>query len=496
MIKNWRSAAILLAVLLALGGLATWDEWKTKQDEKAKETDNKLLALKSEDIIGLTLHSLPDPEAGGDKTAKSAPADAIKITEVTLKLVDGKWAVTSPVSEAADQQTVQDLVKNILDYKYEKDVTSGKDQWAQYGLNEPRRRIELENKDGSKTTLFVGINSPVGYSVYIATDKSDKVYAGSQYIATSTAKTLFDFRDKKVIAVNTADLASVQLTHSGSKQKPLELTRKDGKWSITAPEAADADTAQVNNFLDDISGLRASEFIDTPSKDQVAAFAKKEKLFADIRFTTTKAEVQELKIAQMKDGLFAAVDPSKKIIKLGEDAKAKLSKNVNDLRDKKIFQFQSAQVESVDVDSKEYVRVKDEWYTKEDAAKFDKEGKFTGKDADKPTAKPNLRGLLVDLEYAKADDVLGPDSAAVKKLSATPKNRIKLNFGAATSQPPLTIDIWQTGESPDQIYVRPSGSPKLYKAKASIIASINDAPKLPAEDAKFPPLDGAAPQNP
>ena len=492
MIKNWKTALILGIALLGLGGIATWDEWKTKQEEKSKETENKLLTFKTDEVTSLTLHYRPDADIGGDKNAKAATAaDATKVTDLTVKLSEGKWMLTAPVSEVADQQTVQDVIKNVLDYKYEKEVTNGKDQWGQYGLNDPRRKLVLENKDGNTAVFVVGNNAPVGYSVYVAVGNSDKVYAGSQYVATSTAKTLFDFRDKKVLNINTTDLAAVELIHG--KDKPLNLARSDGKWSITAPETADADTTQVNNFLDDVSGLRASEFVDAPTKEQTAAFAKA-KLFAEVIFTPTKGAKQDLKVAYIKDALYAAIDPSKQLIKLGEDAKGKLNKTVNDLRNKKIFDFQSAQVDSIDIDSRDFVRVKDEWYAKDDATKFDKDGKYTGKESEKPAPKQNIRGLLVDLEYAKAESILA--ATELKKLPPAPKNRIKLNFTPTASKQPLTIDIWQTGDSPDQIYVRSSANPKVYRAKATIIASINDAPKLPAEDASFPPKDAPPPGAP
>ena len=100
--------------------------------------------------------------------------------------------ITSPVQTAADQQAVTDLLKNITDYKTESEVTTGKDKWATFGLTNSRRSIELETNDGKKTAFFVGVNSPVGFGVYAATSASDTVYSGSQYIATSTGKNLFE----------------------------------------------------------------------------------------------------------------------------------------------------------------------------------------------------------------------------------------------------------------------------------------------------------------
>lgn len=489
--KNWKTASILGAALLALGGLATWDEWQTKKDEKEKETAQRLVQVKPEQVVGLVFYTSGDSDTGGDKAPPVKEKSSNKEVSVSLKLQDGKWTITSPVTELADQQTVQDLIKNIAEYKYEKDVTNDKSQWSQYGLDKPRRRLEIELSDGSKTTVFVGNNAPVGYSVYAASDKSDTVYTGSQYVATSLAKTLFDFRDKKLFAISTPDINTVTSKQPGSK--PLQIERKDGKWMITSPESTEADLAQTNNFLDDVVGLKIAEFTDQPTKEQRDAFAAS-KLALELSLTDAKGNTQTLKVAKIKDAIYAAFNPETRVLKLSEDAKTKLFKTVNDLRNKKIFSFQSAQVESVDVDSKVFVRVKDEWYTKDDAAKFNKDGKFAGKESEKPATKSNIRGLLVDLEYAKAEAVFGSDSDIAKKLPAAPKNKIKLSFSGEGKQP-LEIDVWQAGDNPEQIYVRSAGSAKLYKAKKSIIASASDAVTLPAEDAQFPvqPAEAAPP---
>lgn len=480
--KNWKTAVGLGVTLLALSGIATWDEWQTKKDEKDKETSNLLINWKPDQIKSFVFHTAGDSDTGGDKTPSTTPKESAKAVDISAKLVDGKWVVTSPVNETADQQVIQDLLKNITEYKFEKEIASGKDKWAQFGLAEPRRRIELENSDNSKLTIYVGMNAPVGFSTYVATSTSDKILTGSQYLATSLAKTLFDFRNKKLLSISTHEIDKVLL--KAEAEKGIELAKADGKWQIKAPEAAEADSIQVNNFLDDITGLRAAEFVDKPTKDQIAGFAPT-KTFASLTLSV-KDVAYQVKFAKINDTLFASIDPTKQVIKLGEDAKGKIAKKVNDFRNKKMFDFQSAQVETIEIDNKVYVRVSDEWYSKDDAAKFDATGKFPGKESDKPAPRKNIRGLLVDLEYAKAEAIFAADSIVAKKLPTAPKNRLKLTFNTATNRAPMTIDIWQAGDIPDQIYVRSSGKSAVFMAKASIIASMSGAPVLPAEDAKFP----------
>ena len=51
--KRWRSALILAIVVLALGGLATWDEWQTKKDEQAEKDKNHLTDLTVDEVTTL-----------------------------------------------------------------------------------------------------------------------------------------------------------------------------------------------------------------------------------------------------------------------------------------------------------------------------------------------------------------------------------------------------------------------------------------------------------
>ena len=87
MMRNWKQIAGLGALLLSLGGLATWDEWKTKKDEKEKETKGLALSIKPDSVIGIVLHSTGDSE-GGDKAPESK-IDPSTIIDVTIKLNSG-----------------------------------------------------------------------------------------------------------------------------------------------------------------------------------------------------------------------------------------------------------------------------------------------------------------------------------------------------------------------------------------------------------------------
>ena len=64
-----RLAAALALLVLLLGGLATWDEWKTKQEKDGEKTKNKLAEFKPEDVIELDYFSqaLASDQANAEK---------------------------------------------------------------------------------------------------------------------------------------------------------------------------------------------------------------------------------------------------------------------------------------------------------------------------------------------------------------------------------------------------------------------------------------------
>ena len=473
MIRQWKQITGLSVALVALAGLATWDEWQTKQDEKAKEIKGLITSLKSENIVGILFRSIPDGDAGGKSEAKEQSASVP--VEVSLKNVDGRWQINSPVQTAADQQTVADLLKNVTEYKTESEIASGKDKWEAYGLVKPRRTLELETADGKKTSFYVGFNTPVGFKVYVATSASDAIFTGSQYIATSTAKTLFDLREKRILNTSAPSITSLKMT---SPSETITLERSSGGWLLKSPVVASADAPAVNNLVDDIVGLKASEFFDQPDKKlKDSLFSKKPLL--NVELVTDKSSIF-LQIREGQQSTYATITGGTAIFKVADELRTKIVKSSKSLRDKKIFTFQSADINKVSIDGQFFKRVSTDWYAEKDASKFGTDGKYTGKPEEQPKGASHVRGLLVDLEYARAEDILEANDSIVKKLPKAPKHQIVVEKDGKNSK--LTVDIWLAQDNPESIYIRQSDSNQTYRAKRSVIASVTPSAIVPVGD--------------
>ena len=469
MIHRGKQILILAAGLIALGAVATWDEWKTKEDDKLKETKGLLISeIKPEDVTVIRFFSRGDAETGGDKTPrdpKVEPKSPEAPVNITLSRKDGRWTLEDPVVTLADNQTVSDLLKNILEYKSENEVANTREKWADFGLDTPRRKIDLETASGKKLTFLVGNNTPVGFNAYVATTNSSNVYSGSQYIATATLKSLFDLRDKKVLpALNPSEIKSLVIM---ANKDTTRLEKKDGTWELVQPNNAKADTVAVNNVLDDISGLKASEIIDQPDAT-LKQLTSSGKPIGRVMLEVP-SETVSLSFYENKNGIYAQPSRQATIFKVNEDIKSKILRTAKDLRDKKVFAFESANISTVTIDGQEFKKLANDWYTSADASKLAPDGKFAGKPEERPTPAAHVRGLIVDLEYARAEDIL--QDAKKLKLPTAPKHQIILV--TASDSKKISIDAWLgTGADAESIWLKISDSQKIFKVKKSILASI------------------------
>ena len=462
--RQMKTAAGLAAVLLALSGLATWDEWKTKQEEKDKESKDIVLSVKPDQVRGVHIVSRPDSETG-DK-APATNKETHQLTDVTLKFDNNNWTIKSPIESNADQQAVSDLLKSLTEYKSEAEVAADRSKWASFGLVEPRRKIELELADGKKIEFLVGINAPVGFSAYVATSLSDKVFSGSQYIATSTGKTLFDLRDKKVIELSGASIKDVKIKYS--KDEVNFSRNAEGKWNLlsNAKDGSElADRQAVNNLLDDLTSLKATEFIDHPNSEFLTQF-KKDATHSKWSISTSDGKSLDLAILESPKGLFVKTSANGTYFKIGSEYKVKLHKTFDDLRNKKIFDFESAMVTAVKIDGQEFKKKDSDWVESSDESK----------------KVSHVRGLLVDLEFAKAEAVLGQNSKVAANLAKSPMHKIVLKM----SNGELHIDTWDAADNKDISYLKSGNDNNIYQVKKNLLANITPQTFKPAGDEMMP----------
>jgi hypothetical protein len=478
-VKQFKTAGILAVILLVLGGLATWDEWQTKKDNEEEQTKNRFAELKAEDVIELDYFSKATT-SDEDAAPADDPAKPEGQTEVGAVKKDGIWRLTKPVDVLADTQTIDGLIRTITEYSYAKVVATSRDQWSEYGLSEPARHVTLRTGgDSPKTlTVYFGNKAPIGYDVYLRTSEGDQVLLGSQHILMSTSKTLTDFRDKTLVKIEEPKLKTFTFEHKGDQA--IEIAKTDGKYQIVKPEALDADGATVRDFVEDLSAVRVASFIDQPDEATKKAFASADYV---IKWQQETGEDSTLKVLDKDGKLLAAFDPNQRVYVLPDDYKAKIGKDLNHFRNRRILEPDSLDAKSVDIDGEVYQNIEGNWYSQEDAAKFDDKGQYKGDPKDKPAERPYIRAFMVDLEFAKTDRFIPLDDPQAKALEV-PEHRLTFQYHDAT-KPPLVIELFKAPGVDDKFLVKRSGGKYLYRIGKSTLNSMKpgkEAPPSPADE--------------
>lgn len=466
---NWKTTATLLGLLLGLGGLAAWDEWQSKRDEKDKESKTKIASLDKPAVTEIEFESIVSENDSTPSGTKSGDKVVVK-----LERKGERWWVTAPINAQADDSVVNSLLQTIDEFKSEEEISGDPAKRKEYGLEQPTRMIKIRQpgKSPEYFTLMVGGKVPVGYSVYVATSLSDRTYMGNQYVLTATNKSLKDFRDKTVVSMDPKSISQVTYRQGADPEIVLSAAAED--WKVDKPVSQLADKDHMNSFLGDIASLKADDFLDQPSKEKQKAFLTQKDLIT-ISWKKTTGDETSIRFAEVDKSFWASLAVDQIWFRIPEAQKGKLKKKASDFRNRKIFDLKASQIESVNVDGELYKKIGEKWYLSKDVPE--------GKSPTTELEKSFLSSFVSDLEYLKADGFTDVNSPEGKNLLKNPpKHNLQLSLGGDATQKQMTLDIWEDGKEKNKCQLRPKNHSEFYKVNCSVF--VNLKPPAPVEEKK------------
>jgi hypothetical protein len=169
----------------------------------------------------------------------------------------------------------------------------------------------------------------------------------------------------KVLSLNAVDFVSLKIAKKGAED--LALSKNDaGKWQITAPKPFAADQGEVTSLLSTFSALGSDRLVEDKASDLSPYGLAQPSL--EISATDKNKKKVELKIGDdtpAGSGSYAAVAGDPRVFIIASYNKNSLDKGVNDLRDKRLLNFDSDKVSRVELTAKkqtiEFGRDKDRW---------------------------------------------------------------------------------------------------------------------------------------
>src|SRR5271169_734818 len=145
-----KPTGLLIAVVLlaALGGVV----WYSNKKQEA--------ATKSPSDAATKLLTIPDDQF-----------QQIHVKKLTGEVIDlrrdnGRWQMTQPQQQRADQDTVGSIVSNLSSLNADKLIEDKATDLKSYGLGDPTLDITVTKKDGKTDEVLIGDDTPTGSGAY------------------------------------------------------------------------------------------------------------------------------------------------------------------------------------------------------------------------------------------------------------------------------------------------------------------------------------------
>jgi Domain of unknown function (DUF4340) len=337
-----RLLVALLAVVL-LGGAVWWSNRHKKAEESkpAAAITVKVLAVPEDQVAQLEFQR---------KDAQPA---------IVKKNGAGKWEITAPKTLPADADAVQNVTSTLTSLTADQVVDEKPSDLGQFGLKDPSVRLIVTKKDGKTSQLDFGDETQTSGLVYAKVAGDPKVYALSTSMKSSLDKTWQDLRDKRLLTFNPDKLSRLELT---AKKQTVELGRNaQNEWQIVKPKPYRADGFQAEELIRKVKDAKLDPAVsDEDAKKAASAFSSGTAI-ATVKVTDASG-TQTLDVRKNKDDYYAKSSVVDGVFKVSNDLGTGLDKGLDDLRNKKLFDFGFSDPNKFTANGVAYSKTGEKWF--------------------------------------------------------------------------------------------------------------------------------------
>lgn len=318
---KFKATIILLAIFIALLAFVLVFEKKSKEKEKLKAQEEKLVQLTSADVQKIMFKKEGET--------------------LSFKKDDkGEWLITEPMEVKADTYEANQLAENFSDLRIERVVEKEAKDLKKYQI--PQKEISLWVKDKDQPTkVLIGMANPLDNTFFAQKEGDKRVVLLSSSLKSILDKKLFDFRQKEIFKFETGDIKGIKLQAPETK---WEAQKKEEDWFFEKPLLAMAKASKIENILGTLSNLKAKEFVSEEKKPEELKKFGLEKPEYNITLAMPLANKEvTFFFHKDKDKTYATTSLSTKIIVPESDVFLDLDKKIDELRENKVSVFNSWQ---------------------------------------------------------------------------------------------------------------------------------------------------------
>lgn len=332
---------IAVALMAVLGGVVLWSNKKQSAAGKTPtDSSTKIFTIADDQFQGIRIKKLTGEV-------------------LDLKRDSGKWRIAEPQPFSADQDAVGTMMSSLSNLSADKIIEDNASDLKGYGLDIPTLDIVVTKKDGKTDELLVGDDTPTGSGAYAKVANSSRVFTIGSFIKTGLDKNPGDLRDKRLIIFDSDKLTRVELLTKGQ----LVEAGKNGanEWQILKPRPLRADGAAIDTMISKLKDGRINPgVVATESAEAAKKFAASPK--GAVVSLTDASGTQTLEIRKdAKQDFYAKSSSVEGIFKVPGDLAEALNKTLDDLRNKKVFDFGFSDPSQVEFKGVTYTKSGDQW---------------------------------------------------------------------------------------------------------------------------------------
>ena len=187
----------------------------------------------------------------------------------TLSKLNGNWVVASMDNYPAESEGVAQLLTKVGEFKNTQRVSSNPEKQAEFEVDSTGVEAKLMDvNDKVLAHLFVGKITPGFLSSYVRAADANDVYVAQGNLQSVFNKGTRTWKDRTIFEFNKGNVTELNIS---SPEEMVELRLDaDGTWQMLKPEAAAANTTEVDNLLTTLSGLDTDDFAD--AQDDLAEY--------------------------------------------------------------------------------------------------------------------------------------------------------------------------------------------------------------------------------
>ncbi len=344
--KGMKTNLIFLVILAIIVMVFLWDKEATKEREAKEEREEQLTLLGTDEVTEVKVVN--------------------RLEDIVARKEGDNWRIVEPIDFPGDSSNWNSLVSSIAGGKRQRVLVSDPEDLAAYGLQDPSVEVTLKGvkkEEGSEedegeeivSTIAFGNETPTQSGKYYAFIKnSSDVVTVMTSVFNNADKSLYDFRDKTVLSLESDEVQKVDIQHS---ELDVVLQKSQGDWVISKPISARANGTLIDDLVNQVSNSEVQQFIEEDLKEEnYEAYGLIE---AATKLTFWSGEANNEASWSSKALLMGATNPSgliyakreaqRNVFAVSLDDYNKIPKSIDELRLKKVTPLKSWELQRVTI---------------------------------------------------------------------------------------------------------------------------------------------------